>query len=44
MIDNFSLGITHALMLYACWLMLRRPDLDSEAPQEKGFGRPPRDG
>ncbi len=30
MIDNFSLGLTHGLMLLAAWLLLRRPDLDRE--------------
>lgn len=30
MIDNFSLGITHGLMLLAAWLLLRRDDLDRE--------------
>jgi hypothetical protein len=30
MIDNFSLGLTHFLLLYAAWRMLSRPDLDSE--------------
>jgi hypothetical protein len=30
MIDNFSLGLTHALMLLAAWRLLRRPDLDRE--------------
>jgi hypothetical protein len=34
MIDNFSLGLTHALMLLAAFLLLRRPDLDSETPPE----------
>lgn len=39
MIDNFSLGLTHALMLLATFLLLRRPDLDREdAPGEQ----PPR--
>ncbi len=32
MIDNLSLGLTHALMLLAVWLLLKRPDVDSEAP------------
>ena len=32
MIDNLSLGLTHALMLLAAWLLLRRRDLDTEAP------------
>jgi hypothetical protein len=41
MIDNFALGLTHGLMLLAAWLLLRRPDLDSEAPpQEKPERRP----
>lgn len=34
MIDNFSLGLTHGLMLLAAWLLLRRPDLDREPPAE----------
>jgi len=28
MIDNFSLGLTHALLLYAAWRLMRRSDLD----------------
>lgn len=48
MIDNFSLGLTHGLMLLAAWLLLRRNDLDAEPPpgepQEpgtaKGWRRP----
>jgi hypothetical protein len=32
MIDNFALGISHGLLLLAAWLLLRRDDLDSEAP------------
>jgi hypothetical protein len=32
MIDNFSLGLTHALMLLAAFLLLRRRDLDDEPP------------
>jgi hypothetical protein len=35
MIDNFSLAITHGLMLLAAVLLLRRPDLDREGPEEK---------
>jgi hypothetical protein len=32
-IDNFALGLTHALMLLAAWRMLSRPDLeDDDAP------------
>ena len=30
MIDNFSLGLTHLLLIIAAWRLLRRPDLDSE--------------
>ncbi len=46
MIDNFSLGLTHALMLLAAFLLLRRPDLDSETrdedekPRKRRWGRP----
>lgn len=46
MIDTFSLGITHGLMLLAAWLLLRRGDLDREdRGNTRGFGRrrPPRD-
>lgn len=32
MIDNFSLGITHALMLLVAVLLLMRSDLDREGP------------
>lgn len=42
MIDNFSLGLTHALMLYAAWRLLRRPDLDNEAASgesPRGWGK-----
>lgn len=30
MIDNFSLAVTHGLMMFAAILLLRRPDLDDE--------------
>lgn len=47
MIDNFSLALTHGLMLLAAVLLLRRPDLDSEAPsgeqakpRKRRWGRP----
>ena len=30
MIDHFSLGLTHALMLLAAWRLLSRPDLDDD--------------
>jgi hypothetical protein len=32
MIDNFSLGLTHGLMLLAAWRLISRIDLDREAP------------
>ncbi|WP_200913131.1 hypothetical protein [Sphingomonas sp. Leaf10] len=35
MIDNFSLGLTHFLMLLAVWRLLRRDDLDREAEPAK---------
>ena len=31
MIDNFSLAISHGLMLLAAWFLIKRPDLDSES-------------
>ena len=31
MIDNFALGIAHGLMMLAALILLRRPDLDTEA-------------
>jgi hypothetical protein len=40
MIDSFSLGLTHFLMIYAAWKLLSRPDLDSEdAGETTGWGR-----
>lgn len=30
MIDVFSLGLTHTLMLLALWRIARRPDLDRD--------------
>jgi hypothetical protein len=40
MIDNFSLGLTHFLMIYAAWKLMSRPDLDSEdASENKGWSR-----
>jgi hypothetical protein len=35
MIDNFSLGLTHLLLIYAAWRLLSRPDLDSEDSSSK---------
>jgi hypothetical protein len=47
MIDNFSLAVSHGLMMLAAILLLRRPDLDSEeTPEDKArsskrrWGRP----
>lgn len=47
MIDNFSLALTHGLMLLVCWRLLTRPDLDREdAPKSDakpaGWGKGPR--
>ena len=39
MIDNFSLGITHALMLYAAWRLMFRRDLDDESAETPKPGR-----
>ena len=36
MIDNFALGLTHALLLVAAWRLLRRPDLDREGAPRRG--------
>jgi hypothetical protein len=33
MIDNLAIGLTHALMLLAAWLLVRRRDLDNERPE-----------
>ena len=32
MIDNFSILLSHSLLAFALWLLLRRDDLDNEAP------------
>jgi hypothetical protein len=42
MIDNFSLGLTHALMLYAAWRLFSRADLDrddADPRPSRGWGR-----
>lgn len=41
MIDNFSLGLTHALLFYAAWRLCQRPDLDREdaASTKRVWGR-----
>lgn len=33
MIDNFSLGLTHFLLLFAAWRLLARADLDREGDE-----------
>ena len=52
MIDNFSLALTHGLLLLVAWRLLSRPDLDEDpapgaepsAPKRRtwtlGGGRP----
>lgn len=41
MIDNFSLALTHGLLILAAWRLLSRADLDSEdaPPKKRGWGR-----
>jgi hypothetical protein len=34
MIDNFSIGLTHGLIMLAAIILLFRRDLDKEAPPE----------
>lgn len=34
MIDNFSIMLSHGLLLLAFWLLTRRGDLDHEPPPE----------
>jgi hypothetical protein len=44
MIDNFSLGLTHFLLIYAAWRLLSRPDLDSEdGGGTSGWAKSPQD-
>jgi hypothetical protein len=43
MIDNFSILLSHGLLLLGFWLLSRRDDLDQEPPPERdaepeGFG------
>jgi hypothetical protein len=35
MIDNFSIALTHGLLLIAIWRLIHRPDLDVEDPPER---------
>ncbi|MES2753575.1 MAG: hypothetical protein V4659_02810 [Pseudomonadota bacterium] len=39
MIDNFSLFVSHGLMLLAAWRLLHRPDLDSDHGERTGWFR-----
>ena len=39
MIDNFTLGLTHGLMLLAAWRLLSRPDLDDDDAPIEGKDR-----
>jgi hypothetical protein len=43
MIDNFSIALTHAMMLYVAWRMINMPQVDDESvppPEEpKKAGR-----
>jgi hypothetical protein len=46
-IDNFSILLSHALLAFALWHLMNRPDLDVEdppAPDETptGFAKPRR--
>ena len=34
MIDNLSILLSHALLAWAFWVVVNRPDLDVEAPPE----------
>jgi hypothetical protein len=48
-IDNFSILLSHALLAFALWHLMNRPDLDVEdppVPDEKptGFAKPRRPG
>ena len=35
MIDNFALALSHGLLLLAAWRLMRRIDLDVEAPPKR---------
>lgn len=39
MIDNFSLLVSHGLILLAAWRLIFRPDLDREPPPDEGGAR-----
>ncbi|WP_200910208.1 MULTISPECIES: hypothetical protein [unclassified Sphingomonas] len=43
MINNLALGLSHGLMILAAFLLLRRPDLDSEpSPHDVASPKPGR--
>ncbi|WP_268796208.1 hypothetical protein [Sphingomonas sp. Leaf412] len=43
MIDNFSLGLTHGLMILAALILLKRPSLDREpSPRDAEPRKKPR--
>lgn len=35
MVDNFSIALTHGLLLLAAWRLMHRDDLDVEDPPER---------
>ena len=35
MIDDFALGLTHALLALAAWRLIRRSDLDNEPADDR---------
>lgn len=44
MIDNFSILLSHALLAFALWFLVNRPDLDVEDPpvpdaEPEGFAK-----
>jgi len=38
MVDNFSIVLTHGLLLIAAWRLMHRDDLDVEDPPEPDLG------
>ena len=43
MIDNFALGLTHALLALAAWRLIRRADLDDERAEAPTASTKPED-
>jgi hypothetical protein len=35
MIDNFSLLLSHGLLMFVFWRLTKRPDLDEETPDSR---------